>query len=125
MKTRKKGYNSGIPSGSAKRMKRGTRTTAPIDARKKRRKYSLRFYAKSLSECRALSARLNRAFTHFPLPSVGRKRCGLHWWFGFEKFEWVVESKDCSAAPCVDCYKVLHTKTDLPSLNQRMEIKTR
>ncbi len=129
MKTRKSNNSSNSSGRTAKRMKRGTRTTTPTttpaDVSRKQGQYTLRFDDKSLSEHGALSARLNRAFAHFPLPSTGRKRCGLHRWCGFEKFRFVVECKDCSAAPCVDCYKVLHTKTDLPSLNQRMEIKTR
>jgi hypothetical protein len=49
MKTRKESHNSGDPSGSTKRKKRGTKTSAAADASEKRGKYSLRFDDKSLS----------------------------------------------------------------------------
>jgi hypothetical protein len=74
---KKKSYNAGDSSGSTKRMKRGATTTLPTtkpaNESGKRGQYTLRFDAKSLSGHGALSARLKRAFNHFPLPSVGRK----------------------------------------------------
>jgi hypothetical protein len=124
MTKRKTSYNAGDSSGSAKRMKRGTTTatptTTPTNASGKRGQYTPRFDDKSLSEHGALSARLNRAFTHLPLESVGRKRCGLHRWCGFERFRSVVECEDCSVALCIPCYKVFHTTPDIPSQKQSL-----
>jgi hypothetical protein len=112
-------------SGSPKRMR--TRTTlydtTPADARKgqesggqeQTRKYAPRIDDKSLSKSGALSVRLNRRLTHFPIPITGRSRCGIHRWCCFEKFHSVVECEDCHARLCMDCYKLFHTTPDLPS----------
>jgi hypothetical protein len=57
--------------------------------------------------------RLNRAFTHFPIPVGGRVRCGLHRWCNVEKFGGVVECEDCKVVLCTACYKLFHTCDDM------------
>jgi hypothetical protein len=91
---------------SQKRM--ATDILSPGDARKKRRR------AKSTDAAMSQQGsygdmRLNRAFTHFPIPVSGRVGCMIHRWCNVEKFGGIVEWEDCKFTLCLACYKIFHT----------------
>jgi hypothetical protein len=112
-------------AGSEERLTTRRRTAATAASEKQEsggKRYAPRFNDKSLSEHGALSVRLNRGYTHYPIPITGRLRCGIHRWCGFEKFHSVVECEDCGVTLCMDCYKLFHTTPDLPSEKETLRI---
>jgi hypothetical protein len=107
----KKKMTPGSSTRSKKRTATGT-SLSPADAGKKKRRQ--KFTDAALSQKGSYGEmRLNRAFTHFPIPVSGRVRCSIHNWCDFEKFGGVVECEDCKVVLCTACYKKFHTCNDL------------
>ena len=95
---------------SQKRM--ATDNLSPVDAGKKRRRAKVTDAAMSQQGSYG-DMRLNRSFTHFPIPVSGRVRCMIHRWCNVEKFGGVVECEDCKVTLCLACYKMFHTCNDM------------